>query len=243
VLAYNPKPVFYAVPAARRAGVRSVVAMISGLGYAFTSQELKARALALVAMSLYRRSLPLADRVVFQNSDDRQMFDHLGLLGGVRDVQVIPGSGVDLARFAEALLPSIDEDGDKAVELATAELHALADTFEALIGAVHLDGGFAAAQAVVERLFEPQLRSSDLATSGRDAKTTLQELLQQHRQPPPDYALVSTAGPDHQQVFTVMCRVPAHDLAGMGSGPSRRAAEQAAAAVVHLELVEKLGLT
>jgi glycosyltransferase involved in cell wall biosynthesis len=106
VLAYNPKPVFYAVPAARRAGVRSVVAMISGLGYAFTSQELKARALALVAMSLYRRSLPLADRVVFQNSDDRQMFDHLGLLGGVRDVQVIPGSGVDLARFAEAPLPA-----------------------------------------------------------------------------------------------------------------------------------------
>lgn len=106
VLAYNPKPVFYAVPAARRAGVRTVVAMISGLGYAFTSQELKARALALVAMSLYRRSLPLADRVVFQNADDRQMFEHLGLLGGVRDVQLIPGSGVDLARFAEAPLPA-----------------------------------------------------------------------------------------------------------------------------------------
>ncbi len=106
VLAYNPKPVFYAVPAARRAGVRTVVAMISGLGYAFTSQELKARALALVAMSLYRRSLPLADRVVFQNADDRQMFEHLGLLGGVRDVQQIPGSGVDLARFAEAPLPA-----------------------------------------------------------------------------------------------------------------------------------------
>lgn len=106
VLAYNPKPVFYAVPAARRAGVRTVVAMISGLGYAFTSQELKARALALVAMSLYRRSLPLADRVVFQNSDDRQMFEHLGLLGGVRDVQLIPGTGVDLARFSEAPLPA-----------------------------------------------------------------------------------------------------------------------------------------
>ncbi len=106
VLAYNPKPVFYAVPAARRAGVSTVVAMISGLGYAFTSQELKARALALVAMSLYRRSLPLADRVVFQNADDRQMFEHLGLLGGVRDVQQIPGSGVDLARFAEAPLPA-----------------------------------------------------------------------------------------------------------------------------------------
>ena len=106
VLAYNPKPVFYAVPAARRAGVKSVVAMISGLGYAFTSQELRARALAVVAMGLYRRSLPLADRVVFQNSDDREMFERLGLLAGVRESLRIPGSGVDLARFAERPLPS-----------------------------------------------------------------------------------------------------------------------------------------
>jgi glycosyltransferase involved in cell wall biosynthesis len=106
VLAYNPKPVFYAVPAARRAGVKRVVAMISGLGYAFASRELKARALAVVAMRLYRKALPLADSVIFQNGDDRELFERLGLLAGVRDSHVIPGSGVDLDRFAS--VPIVD---------------------------------------------------------------------------------------------------------------------------------------
>ena len=99
VLAYNPKPVFYAVPAARRAGVPRIAAMVTGLGYAFTSREIKAKALAVVAMRLYRRALPAADCVMFQNSDDRELFERLGLLGAARDVQVVPGSGVDLERF------------------------------------------------------------------------------------------------------------------------------------------------
>ena len=99
VLAYNPKPIFYAVPAARRAGVPRVAAMVTGLGYAFTSRDIRAKALALVAMRLYRRALPAADCVMFQNTDDRDLFGRLGLLGAVRDVRVIPGSGVDLERF------------------------------------------------------------------------------------------------------------------------------------------------
>lgn len=106
VLAYNPKPIFHALPAARRAGIRRTCAMVTGLGYAFTSTELKARLLSLVAMRLYRRALPLAGTVVFQNSDDRVQFEHLGLLGAVRDVRTIPGSGVDLARFAHVPLPA-----------------------------------------------------------------------------------------------------------------------------------------
>jgi glycosyltransferase involved in cell wall biosynthesis len=101
VLAYNPKPIFYAVPAARRAGVRHVSAMVTGLGYAFTSNDLKARALAAVAMRLYRRALPMAGSVIFQNDDDRRFFEHVGLLAGVRDVQRIPGSGVDLEHFRQ----------------------------------------------------------------------------------------------------------------------------------------------
>ena len=99
VIAYNPKPIFYAVPAARRAGVPHIAAMVTGLGYAFTSSDLRARILSLVAMRLYRRALPLATTVVFQNNDDRTRFQHLGLLGAVRSVHVIPGSGVDLAHF------------------------------------------------------------------------------------------------------------------------------------------------
>ncbi|MCX5639679.1 MAG: glycosyltransferase family 4 protein [Planctomycetota bacterium] len=99
VIAYNPKPVFYAIPAARRAGIQRSAAMITGLGYAFTSRDLKARLLSIVAMRFYRRSLPLASTVIFQNADDRTRFEHLGLLGAVRDVQTIPGSGVDLEHF------------------------------------------------------------------------------------------------------------------------------------------------
>ena len=109
VLAYNPKPIFHAVPAARRAGVAHVTAMVTGLGYAFTSTDLKARALAVVAMRLYRRALPMAGAVIFQNDDDRQFFEHLGLLAGVREVHRIPGSGVDLGRFAPA--PPADAAG------------------------------------------------------------------------------------------------------------------------------------
>jgi ribonuclease-3 len=118
----------------------------------------------------------------------------------------------------------------------------LADALEAVVGAVHLDGGYEAARGVVERLFAAQLASPDLGTQQKDAKTALQELLQRHRQPPPEYAVVSAAGAAPEpQVFTVMCRVAAHDLAGMGSGPSRRAAEQAAAAVAMTELRDKTG--
>ena len=118
----------------------------------------------------------------------------------------------------------------------------LADALEAVVGAVHLDGGYEAARGVVERLFAAQLAAPDLGTQQKDAKTALQELLQRHRQPPPEYAVVSAAGAAPEpQVFTVMCRVPAHDLAGMGSGPSRRAAEQAAAAVAMTELRDKTG--
>lgn len=119
----------------------------------------------------------------------------------------------------------------------------LADAFEALIGAVHQDAGYAAAAAVVERLFAAHLAAPGLGTAEKDAKTALQELLQAHRQAPPDYSVVSEGGSAQQPVFTVMCRVPAHDLAGMGSGPSRRAAEQAAAAVAMAELRDKTGWT
>ncbi len=99
VLAYNPKPVFYAVPAAHRAGVPRIAAMITGLGYAFTSTEVRARMLALVAMRLYRRALPRAGSVIFQNRDDREFFERLGLLAGVSSVLSVPGGGVDLERF------------------------------------------------------------------------------------------------------------------------------------------------
>lgn len=106
VIAYNPKPIFHAIPAARRAGISRSIAMVTGLGYAFTSHDLRARLLSLVAMRLYRRALPLAGCVVFQNSDDRTYFQHLGLLAAVRNVRTLPGSGVDLEHFLS--VPIVD---------------------------------------------------------------------------------------------------------------------------------------
>lgn len=105
----------------------------------------------------------------------------------------------------------------------------LADAFEAIIGAVFLDGGFEAAQGVIKRLYIPILDHIDPRTLGKDAKTLLQEYLQGHKIALPTYTVVATHGAAHNQQFEVECTVPKLDIKVSGSGASRRAAEQAAA--------------
>jgi ribonuclease-3 len=105
----------------------------------------------------------------------------------------------------------------------------LADALEALIGAVYLDGGFEAAQAMVTRLFEPLLDATAAESATRDPKTELQEWLQARRQPVPAYAIEATRGRPHEQTFVVTCRMPALGVEVRGEGRSRRAAEQEAA--------------
>ncbi len=105
----------------------------------------------------------------------------------------------------------------------------LADTVEALLGAALLDGGFAAAQGLVARLFEARIAAIDPTLQGKDAKTRLQEWLQSRHHVLPQYQLVSVAGQAHAQTFEVECRIEALKLASRGSGKSRKAAEQAAA--------------
>jgi ribonuclease-3 len=105
----------------------------------------------------------------------------------------------------------------------------LADALEALIGATFLDGGFAAAQAMVLRLFERQLREADPQTIGKDAKTLLQEFLQARRIALPQYTVVATAGEAHEQNFRVECAIPELNIRTHGEGSSRRSAEQVAA--------------
>jgi ribonuclease-3 len=105
----------------------------------------------------------------------------------------------------------------------------LADTLEAVLGAVFLDGGFDAAQQVIRRLYEPILKHIDPKTLGKDAKTLLQEWLQSRKIPLPVYAVVATHGAAHNQMFEVECAVPKLSIQVLGSGGSRRAAEQAAA--------------
>ena len=105
----------------------------------------------------------------------------------------------------------------------------LADSLEAVFGAVYLDGGFDAARLVIERLYEPLLDAIDPNESGKDPKTALQEILQARRLSLPRYALVATRGEAHAQEFEVECQVSELLICCSGSGTSRRIAEQNAA--------------
>lgn len=106
----------------------------------------------------------------------------------------------------------------------------LADAFEALIGAICLDGGFAAAEKVLTALYRPLLARIDPQSLGsKDPKTRLQEYLQGNKMALPQYAIVSVAGEAHEQLFRVECFIPELSIRSRGEGPTRRAAEQEAA--------------
>lgn len=105
----------------------------------------------------------------------------------------------------------------------------LADAVEALIGAIFLDGGFAPANAAVQRLFGEQIATSEADAWTKDAKTELQEWLQARKLPVPAYRILATRGEKHAQTFDVECAVATLRLAERGEGRSRRAAEQEAA--------------
>ncbi len=103
----------------------------------------------------------------------------------------------------------------------------LADVCEAVIGAVYLDGGYKAAEDLVERLWQVRLQAT--AQPQRDPKTVLQEWAQARGLPTPVYREVARSGPDHDPEFRVAVQLPAF-APSEGLGRSKRAAEQAAAA-------------
>jgi ribonuclease-3 len=105
----------------------------------------------------------------------------------------------------------------------------LADTLEALFGAIFLDAGFDAACKVIRALYIPILDTVDPKTLGKDAKTLLQEFLQGKKLALPQYNVVATHGAAHNQEFEIECLVPKLDIQVFGTGGSRRAGEQAAA--------------
>jgi ribonuclease-3 len=112
----------------------------------------------------------------------------------------------------------------------------LADALEAVIGAVHLDAGYPAAEALVHRLFAKLDITPQMSAAAKDAKTELQELLQGRKLQLPVYRVVGTLGAAHKQTFDVECEVAELGLVERGIGASRRAAEQAAAAAMLLVL-------
>lgn len=105
----------------------------------------------------------------------------------------------------------------------------LADTLEAVLGAIYLDGGFDAAAKAIERLFVPRLDRLPSAAELKDPKTRLQEALQAKGLPLPNYLVEAVSGEAHSQVFQVSCSVDVLGLRTSATGASRRRAEQAAA--------------
>ena len=109
----------------------------------------------------------------------------------------------------------------------------LANALEAVFGAVFVDGGYEAARSAILRIYAAAL--------AKDAKTRLQEWLQARRMPVPEYAVTALAGEAHAQTITIECRIPALGITATADGPSRRAAEQAAAEHAYAAAVAQSG--
>ena len=136
-----------------------------------------------------------------------------------------------LARVAEAieLGPHLILSRAEAAAGAARNPGILADACEALIAAIFVDGGFAAASSFVRRFWEPLI--DEMEEPPRDPKTALQEWAQARGLALPAYELVSTSGPDHSPLFTVAASVLGRDRA-TATASSKRLAEARAAATL-----------
>jgi len=105
----------------------------------------------------------------------------------------------------------------------------LADAFEALIGAIFIDGGMKAAHKFVEDSFNELIEKINPKEIHKDPKTILQEFLQAQKVPLPIYEVITVEGEAHNQLFSVSCSVSKFDVKAEGGGRSRKIAEQAAA--------------
>ena len=108
----------------------------------------------------------------------------------------------------------------------------LADSLEAVFGAVYVDGGIERAGTVIAGLYRELLEGLDPDAIPKDPKTELQEFLQKHAMPTPVYTIVHVSGESHNQRFVVSCQVSGLDQSVQGEGTTRRFAEQQAAAAV-----------
>lgn len=111
----------------------------------------------------------------------------------------------------------------------------LADSLEAVFGAIFLDGGYPAARRAVVQAFGPLLEDLDPGRVEKDPKTRLQELMHARGKAIPEYRVVATHGAPHERSFEVECLV--EGMSTRGGGTSRQRAEQEAAK----EMLARLG--
>jgi ribonuclease III len=116
----------------------------------------------------------------------------------------------------------------------------LADALEAIIGAVYLDAGYDAAQKLVQQLFNEVAIAPQTRALAKDAKTELQEWLQGRKMALPAYTVTQITGAAHLQTFEVECRIAELGVHAKADGRSRRAAEQASAALVLAQIQQRI---
>jgi len=143
-----------------------------------------------------------------------------------------------VARYAEALElgPALKIGVGEDRSGGRTKLSLLGDSMEAVFGALYLDGGLEVARKAILPMLEGASESEELTVS--DAKTRLQELSQALGWDLPEYRVAGSSGPDHSKIFVVECWL-AGALAGQGEGPSKKVAEQRAAADALAGLPEK----
>ena len=105
----------------------------------------------------------------------------------------------------------------------------MADTVEAIIGALFLDGGIEASHQFISKFYEDKINIIDPKKIMKDPKSILQETLQARKIPLPLYEILSVDGVDHSQIFKISCLIPKLEIQSQGQGTSRKVAEQEAA--------------
>ncbi len=105
----------------------------------------------------------------------------------------------------------------------------LANTLEAIIGAVYLDSNLESCREFIMGMYETHLAGINSADIKKDAKTQLQEYLQSRKQDVPVYEIINESGSSHQPEFTVTCAISSLNELVIAKGTSKRKAEQAAA--------------
>jgi ribonuclease-3 len=138
-----------------------------------------------------------------------------------RKALAVYARAIDLASFI-SLSPSAAQATGKGSETI------IADTFEAVVAAVYLDGGFEAARSMVERHIRRALHEGGVVLEDENYKSQLLEFAQAHGMGVPRYTIVQEEGPDHDRTFTVEVSV-GNGVRGRGEGKNKKDAEQAAA--------------
>jgi len=228
------------VPKQSRRRKRTATALENRIGYKFTDATLLESALSHISAlkgarnraSSYQRLEFLGDHVLglvisdmlfrtYPKADEGELSRRLADL-------VRKETCAEIARTVD-LGPAIRLGSSEANAGARKRPAILADVCEAVIGAVYVDGGYKAAEDLIERLW--QVRMSATAQPLRDPKTVLQEWAQARGLPTPTYCEVARSGPDHSPEFRVAVQLPALAPAE-GMGRSKRTAEQNAAAAM-----------